>query len=161
MQPSDSRTTHSPCRVNLLVALADTWLSCVPAPLAYCALLWPYGLSYLLFTLIYWVAGGLNEWGQPWVYIPIYWGAPDAWKGGVLSAAVLLIVVPLLCCGSWAFSRHRDRRRERLAAQEVELAESKRSEGVEEAAETDAAPLLPPAEASGTIVMGWPATNRQ
>ena len=150
--------------VNLVVALLDTWLSCAPAPLAYAALLWPYGCAYLIFTLVYFVAGGLNEWGQPWIYIPIYWGAPDAWKGGLLAAAVLLFVVPLLSCAAWAFSRVRDRRRERLAVEELELAASKRREEdgavVVSVEGNDTEHLLAPAEGTSTVVMGWPATNR-
>jgi len=102
--------------VNLAVALADTWLSCAPLPLAYAALVWPYGCAYLAFTVLYFWAGGLNEWGQPWIYIPIYWGAPDAWKGALLSVAVLTFAVPALIVATWAFGRLRDERAAAAAA---------------------------------------------
>jgi hypothetical protein len=120
--------------VNLVVAVLDTWLSCAPYPLAYAALVWPYGVAYTLFTLVYYYFGGLNEWGQPWIYIPIYWGAPDAWKGGLLSAAVLAFALPALIAAAWAFARYRDRAARCVSAED----------GVELLAMEDARDAVPP-----------------
>jgi hypothetical protein len=95
---------------NFCVMAADCLLSSQPYPLRYGAALAPYGFIYVTFTLIYYAAGGVNEWGQPWIYLPIYWGAKDhgAAKGGALCLAVLLFVVPGLVLAAWAAARARD-----------------------------------------------------
>ncbi len=93
---------------NLVIALADVAASSQPFLLCYGALLMPYGVLYLTFTLIYYAAGGMNEWGQPWVYRPIYWGAGDAWKGALLSLGLLTLFIPALTLTFWAGVHVRD-----------------------------------------------------
>lgn len=93
---------------NLAVMAADCGLCSQPFPLRFSCGLLPYGVVYILFTAVYWGLGGTNEWGQPWVYKPIYWGGPGAGAGAALCVAVLLLVVPALILLCWACVRLRD-----------------------------------------------------
>ena len=92
---------------NLAVMIADCALCSQPFPLRYSFVLFPYGVVYVVFTAIYWAAGGTNEWGQPWIYIPIYWGGPGAKAGAALCVGLVLILVPGLILLSWAAVRLR------------------------------------------------------
>lgn len=89
---------------NLLVNGCDFFFGRVPMPpLAHGALFVPFGMAYVGFTIVYWAFGGLNEYGQPWVYKPIYWGdAKTALSGGIICALVLFVVAPLLVLACWA-----------------------------------------------------------
>ena len=92
---------------NLAVMIADCALCSQPFPLRYSFGLFPYGIVYVLFTAVYWAAGGTNEWGQPWIYIPIYWGGSGAKAGAALCVCLVLFFVPGLILLSWACVRLR------------------------------------------------------
>ena len=85
---------------NFCVMAADCVLTSQPYPLAYGAALLPYGTVYVLFTVVYYFVGGVNEWGQPWIYIPIYWGSDKAWQGALLCVGLLTTLVPALVFAS-------------------------------------------------------------
>ena len=93
---------------NLAVMIADCALCSQPFPLRYSFGLFPYGVVYVLFTAVYWAAGGTNEWGQPWIYIPIYWGGSGAKAGAALCVALVLLFVPGLILLCWACVRLRN-----------------------------------------------------
>jgi hypothetical protein len=95
--------------VNCIVALADLAMTRQPFPLAHSAVLLPaYCTLYIAFTIAHYVSGGTNEWGQPWIYLPIYWGSPKAWQGALLCIALLLLFLPVLILSIWALAWRRD-----------------------------------------------------
>lgn len=87
---------------------ADCALGAQPFPLRYSFGLLPYGVIYISFSVIYYWAGGVNEWGQPWIYAPIYWGGDGAKAGAALCVAVVLFLVPALILAAWGCVRLRD-----------------------------------------------------
>ena len=93
---------------NLAVMAADCALGSQPFTLRYGFGLFPYGVVYISFTLIYFLAGGKNEWGQPWCYRPIYWGGGNGKAAAGLCFSVLLLLVPALILLSWGCVRLRD-----------------------------------------------------
>ena len=93
---------------NLAVMAADCALGSQPFPLRYSCGLLPYGAVYITFTVVYYLAGGTNEWGQPWIYAPIYWGGTGAKAGAALCLAVLVLLVPGLILAAWGCVRLRD-----------------------------------------------------
>jgi hypothetical protein len=95
--------------VNCAVALTDLLLTRQPFPLAHSAVLLPmYCTTYIAFSIIHYLSGSTNEWGQPWIYRPIYWGAPDAWKGAFLCICLLAFFLPALVLAVWACAWRRD-----------------------------------------------------
>ena len=94
---------------NAAVMAADVALSAQPFPLYLCGGLLSYGALYIAWTVLYYAAGGLNEWGQPWIYVPIYWGSrASARAGAALCAALLALGAPALILACWAAVRARD-----------------------------------------------------
>lgn len=87
---------------------ADCALGAQPFPLRYSFGLLPYGVVYISFSVIYYWCGGVNEWGQPWIYAPIYWGGDGAKVGAALCVVVVLFLVPALILAAWGCVRLRD-----------------------------------------------------
>ena len=166
---------------NLVVALADLACSSQPFLLVYGALLAPYGITYILFTVLYYALGGLNEWHQPWMcvrsvhpllvlfvrggpltratctrrYQPIYWGAPDMWKGALLSLGVLVFAIPALVLLFVGVAHTRDAaamRQEVGEEQGTPLLDAELAEG-EEQETTRAQDQAPAASAEGAAVL--------
>jgi len=52
-------------------------------------------VSYLIFSLIYWAAGGTGEGGEPWIYPILDWN----YAGQVMIVVVILVVVTFLMQG--------------------------------------------------------------
>jgi hypothetical protein len=93
---------------NLVVMIADCSLCAQPFPLRYSSALLPYGAVYITFTVLYYAAGGCNEWGQEWIYLPIWWGGPAAGAGAALCLVLLVFFVPGLILAAWAAVRWRE-----------------------------------------------------
>jgi len=53
---------------NGLIALVDLWVSGTPVQILHFIYLQAFGVAYAVFTGIYYVAGGTNIGGQPYVY---------------------------------------------------------------------------------------------
>ena len=81
--------------LNSVFMLIDTWLSSIPIRLVH----WLYALLYLatyvLFSVIYWLLGGTNNQGKPYIYLALNYDDFQAKIGGLL-VFFMLIVLPLL-----------------------------------------------------------------
>ena len=67
------------------------------------------GAAYIAFTLAFYLAGGVNSAGQPYIYRPIDWRPAHAGATAALCAALELAVLPAVLVLVWSAARWRDR----------------------------------------------------
>ncbi|GBP88035.1 Protein rolling stone [Eumeta japonica] len=95
-------TTHA---LNSVFALAELFASRTPVKLVHIYQPLGVGLWYAAFSVIYYIAGGTDSMGNPFIYEVLYWG--DGTRAGIVVAAAtggLLVVYVCL----WAFARLRN-----------------------------------------------------
>lgn len=77
---------------------ADWGLSSAPYPYRYAwSSFFVYAVLYVLFTIVYFLSGGKNEYHQRWVYTVLYWGSrSSASSAGFLVGVIVFLIVPAL-----------------------------------------------------------------
>ena len=82
--------------LNFAVMVLDATITRAPYQFVYLWTAWlVYAIIYVLFTIIYFLAGGTNEYGMPWIYAVLDWGA-NAQSAGILAGLIVALVVPIL-----------------------------------------------------------------
>mmetsp|Transcript_3465 Transcript_3465/g.6575 ORF Transcript_3465/g.6575 Transcript_3465/m.6575 type:complete len:241 (+) Transcript_3465:172-894(+) len=88
-----SVVTHG---ANFLVMVVDAALVSSPFLLVHTLHFWLFGATYVLFTLVYYGAGGTNPSGGGYIYSALDWGGSPS-RAAIVSIAILLVLIPLLC----------------------------------------------------------------
>ncbi|CAH1244009.1 Hypp7196 [Branchiostoma lanceolatum] len=83
--------THA---INCVVILIDVAVSSLPFRLLHFVYPSAFGLAYVIFTVIYWAAGGTDTLNRPWIYPVIDYGGNPAMAAGVAAGSVL-VAIPL------------------------------------------------------------------
>lgn len=93
-EPVDANniTKHA---LNSVFMLTDTFLSSIPVRLFHFIYPLLYIIIYLAFTVVYWLLGGTNIEGQPYIYSLLNYNDYDA-STGCLVGFFLLVVQPVL-----------------------------------------------------------------
>lgn len=83
--------------VNTVFILVDTFITRTPVRLLHLLYGILYGLIYGVFTAIYWMAGGINHKGEPFIYKPLDYSSS---KTVAVSYIVVIafLVVPMMHC---------------------------------------------------------------
>ena len=90
-----------------IVAILDTFVSSSPKRLAHVWAPLLFGVTYLVFNVIYTVSGGTDREGHPWIYPITDWlGNPGISCLFVLAVVVMVFVVHF---GLWAVAKGRDK----------------------------------------------------
>ena len=92
--------------VNLLVMLVDCAVAQQPYFLAHGLYMWLYGAAYTLFSALYYLAGGTDAKGNPYIYAALDWRNPQ--KTGLLAAGTLLVAIPAAVLLCWPLVVARD-----------------------------------------------------
>jgi len=66
----------------------------------------PFGVTYVIFNVIYWAAGGLDPSGNPWVYPVINWEEDPG--NAMVTVAIGVVVCPLIHIFFWALTLFRN-----------------------------------------------------
>ena len=85
-----SYLTHG---ANSIIIALDVYLSNQPYYLLHGIWFFVYDIAYLLFTLVYWAAGGTQCDGEPYIYSVLNWNKPST--AGFYSTIVLFGAVPV------------------------------------------------------------------
>ncbi|CAH1244008.1 Hypp7195 [Branchiostoma lanceolatum] len=80
--------------INSVVIVIDVVVSGLPYRLLHFVYPSAFALAYMLFTVIYWAAGGTDFFGRPWIYPVIDYGGNPAMAAGVAAGSVL-VAIPL------------------------------------------------------------------
>ncbi|XP_078657447.1 protein rolling stone-like [Branchiostoma floridae x Branchiostoma belcheri] len=80
--------------MNTVVIVIDVFVSGLPYRLLHLVYPSAFGFAYVVFTVIYWVAGGTDFFGRPWIYPVIDYGGNPAMAAGVAAGSVL-VAIPL------------------------------------------------------------------
>ncbi len=89
--------------VNSLIVLADLTLTHVPYYLKHGWMPFAYLLSYLLFSLLYWAAGGTDPEGDHYIYPPLNYDKPS--KAVALILLVVGLVLPAIHISLYFYNR--------------------------------------------------------
>lgn len=93
--------------LNSVFIVIDTFLSSMPVHLLHWLYALLYFAVYLLFTVIYWQAGGTNDEGKPYVYGALNYNDFQPTIGGLL-VVFLLVVLPFLQLALFGLTKLRD-----------------------------------------------------
>ena len=85
--------------VNFALVVADVAASNTPFYFAHSLYYFAYAAAYLLFSLLYYEAGGTDCKGNPYVYSVLDWRKPGA--AATTSLGVLLVFVPIVLVPLW------------------------------------------------------------
>ncbi|KAK7490565.1 hypothetical protein BaRGS_00018168 [Batillaria attramentaria] len=91
-----STATHL---LNSVYVILDVCVTAMPVRLLHVIYVSAYAFDYLIFSVIYWAAGGVNGDGQPYVYKTLYWAKP--WKAVFAGGGVVCVGVPLVHLLLW------------------------------------------------------------
>ncbi|VDI79169.1 Hypothetical predicted protein [Mytilus galloprovincialis] len=81
--------------VNAAFILLDTFITRMPVRLLHVYQSSLLGFTYVIFTIIYWSFGGLNQFGQPYIYTVLNYGQSPK-KAFIYVMAICFIVCPLI-----------------------------------------------------------------
>lgn len=85
---------------TLVMVLLDMWVNRQPYYYSFHAC---FGvticLCYLIFTVVYWAAGGTDSFGNPYIYRSLYWNRPMS--AGKLVMMILLVIFPCFNALFW------------------------------------------------------------
>ncbi|XP_063431882.1 protein rolling stone-like [Mytilus trossulus] len=81
--------------VNAAFILLDTFITRMPVRLLHVYQSLLLGFTYIFFTIIYWFFGGLNQFGQPFIYTVLNYGQSPK-KAFIYVMAIIFIVSPLI-----------------------------------------------------------------
>lgn len=81
--------------LNTVFMVIDTWLSAVPIRLFHSLYPFLYLVIYLIFTVIYWLLGGTNRHGEPFIYEALNYNDFDPTLGSLL-VVFIVVVLPIL-----------------------------------------------------------------
>ncbi|XP_071959770.1 uncharacterized protein [Antedon mediterranea] len=81
--------------INYLILLIDTILVATPVKFAHCIYLSMYGFTYLIFTAVYFIAGGTDPYGEQYIYARWMNWAEDPLRAAVASFFGIVIILPL------------------------------------------------------------------
>ena len=88
--------------VNAALVISETLLSSIPVRLLHVVYPMCLGIVYIVFTLVYWVSGGTNRFGMPYIYPQTdYTGRPVF--SAISQLCLLFIGVPLSQCLIFCF----------------------------------------------------------
>ncbi|KAJ7376716.1 hypothetical protein OS493_033341 [Desmophyllum pertusum] len=93
--------------LNSVFMLIDTCLSSIPVHLFHSLYVLLYFLIYIAFSVFYWLLGGTNNEGQPYIYRLLNYSEFKA-TTGVLLAVFLLLVLPVLQFIFFSITKLRD-----------------------------------------------------
>ncbi|KAJ7376715.1 hypothetical protein OS493_033340 [Desmophyllum pertusum] len=93
--------------LNSVFMLIDTCLSSIPVQLFHFLYVLLYFLIYIAFSVFYWLLGGTNNKGQPYIYRLLNYSEFKA-TTGVLLAVFLLLVLPVLHLVFFGITKLRD-----------------------------------------------------
>ncbi|KAH9524680.1 hypothetical protein Btru_027520 [Bulinus truncatus] len=92
--------------LNSILVLVDIMISRAPVRIQHVYMPLVYNLIYVLFTMIYWLAGGTNQKGEPYIYkILDYSNTPG--KAAMAIVLVCLIALPMTHIGLWGLFKLR------------------------------------------------------
>ncbi|XP_078574524.1 protein rolling stone-like [Branchiostoma floridae x Branchiostoma japonicum] len=80
--------------INCVVIVIDVSVSALPLRLLHFVYPSAFALAYVIFTVIYWVAGGTDVNNNPWIYTVLDYGGNPAMAGGI-AAGSILVAIPL------------------------------------------------------------------
>ncbi|XP_035700179.1 protein rolling stone-like [Branchiostoma floridae] len=80
--------------MNCVVIVIDVSVSALPLRLFHFVYPSAFALAYVIFTVIYWVAGGTDVNNNPWIYPVLDYGGNPAMAAGIAAGSVL-VAVPL------------------------------------------------------------------
>ncbi|XP_035700178.1 protein rolling stone-like [Branchiostoma floridae] len=80
--------------INSVVIVIDVVVSGLPYRLLHFVYPSAFGFAYMLFTVIYWAAGGTDFFDRPWIYPVIDYGGKPGLAAGVAAGSVL-VAIPL------------------------------------------------------------------
>ena len=76
---------------NGIAALIDVWVTGIPVRILHFFYIQIYGTIYSLFSVIYYLAGGLDPWGHPYIYPVLDYSANPGGAAGLLVGAFLCV----------------------------------------------------------------------
>ncbi|KPI95041.1 Protein rolling stone [Papilio xuthus] len=85
--------------VNSLVMLAELFLSAHPSRLLHVMQPLYFGVVYLIFTIVYYDAGGLDPWGHVFIYPVIDWSKPEQTLVVASLTGLFLVLMHVLTVG--------------------------------------------------------------
>ncbi|KAK7490571.1 hypothetical protein BaRGS_00018174 [Batillaria attramentaria] len=91
-----STVTHL---LNTVYVILDVCVTAMPVRLLHVIYVAAYTVAYLVFSLIYWAADGVNSDGEPYIYETLDWSKPQRAAPVVVGAA--LVGVPLVHLLLW------------------------------------------------------------
>ena len=80
--------------INSVVIVIDVVVSGLPYRLLHVVYPSAFAFAYMLFTVIYWAAGGTDYYNNPWIYPVLDYGGNPALAAGIAAGSVL-VAVPL------------------------------------------------------------------
>ena len=94
--------------INSVLMILDLFVSAYPVRIVHCVYAIAYGVVYVVFSLIYWAAGGVNPYnGEPAIYPVLDWeNIPGLTVAFILGFMVVLIVIQCLAYGAYRLRRH-------------------------------------------------------
>ena len=93
--------------LNSVFMVIDIWLSAIPFRLFHSIYPFLYLVIYIAFTVIYWLLGGTNTEGDPFIYEALNYNDFDPIFGGLL-VVFLLVVLPILHLILFGITKLRD-----------------------------------------------------
>lgn len=97
-KPGDRIILHSVAvhGANLVIALIEFIFTRRPFRFGNVYIPMLFGLTYLAWTLIYFLAGGTHRNGtDPWIYRALHWGGGEARQASVIAIGVVFVAIPL------------------------------------------------------------------
>lgn len=85
---------------NSVYVIADLYVTAMPVRLLHVVYILAYGSLYIVFTAIYWAAGGVNAGGYNYVYQTMDWNKPAA--AAPTAVGTLIVGVPLVHFILWS-----------------------------------------------------------
>ena len=80
--------------MNSMIMIIDIFITAVPVRWLHFFHAFIYGVIYLIFSVIYWAAGGTDPAGNPFIYPVLDWGGNPGQAAG-LSVGLAVIGLPL------------------------------------------------------------------
>ena len=93
--------------LNSVFMVLDTFLSSIPVRLLHALYVLLYFLIYIAFSVVYWLLGGTNPQGQPYIYSALNYNDFSPTFGGLL-VIFLLVVLPVLHLILFGITKLRD-----------------------------------------------------
>lgn len=79
--------------LNSIYVILDAFVTATPVRLVHVIYNAIVGTTYLVFTVVYWAAGGVNMYGKPYIYSVLDWSKPD--KAAPIAVGAVVVGIPV------------------------------------------------------------------